>query len=155
MTTFKLSLIACGLATFTAFAAPQVLAAGSSPSTDTTPSANSYNDALQKVQAGDYLSAIPMLQQVAADDPSNADALNELGFSLRKVGRLPESLDAYKKALALNPSHIDANEYLGELYLVMKRPDLAKQQLDVLAKLCPNGCEQRNDLQEQLAAFKS
>lgn len=128
----------------------------STPSpTATKSSSASYDAALTKVNAGDYQNAIPMLQQVVAQDPNNADALNELGFSLRKTGRLSESLEAYQKALALNPSHIDANEYLGELYLVMKRPDLAQKQLDILTKLCPSGCEQRSDLQEQLAAFKS
>ena len=132
-----------------------VLAFGSDSSSDTSSSGDAYNTALQKIKDGKYNDAIPLLQQASASDPNNADALNELGFSLRKVGRLSESLDAYQKALALKPDHIDANEYLGELYLQMKRPDLAQKQLDVLARLCPSGCEQRSNLQEQLAAFKS
>jgi len=138
-------------------------AAGSSSSdttdtpspTATQSSSSAYDQALNKINAGDYASAIPLLKQSLAEDPNSADALNELGFSLRKTGNLQDSLVAYQKALALNPSHIDANEYLGELYLQMKRPDMAQKQLDVLAKLCPSGCEQRSDLQEQLAAFKS
>lgn len=138
-------------------------AAGSSSSdTTTTPSptatqssSSAYDTALNKINAGDYQGAIPLLQQSLTMDPNNADALNELGFSLRKTGNLSDSLIAYQKALALNPSHINANEYLGELYLQMKRPDMAQKQLDILAKLCPSGCEQRSDLQQQLAAFKS
>ncbi|HEX9446596.1 MAG TPA: tetratricopeptide repeat protein [Dongiaceae bacterium] len=117
-------------------------------------STNPYDAALAKINAGSYAEAIPLLQQSLAENAQNSDALNELGFSLRKVGRLPESLAAYKKALALNPGHINANEYLGELYLQMKQPDMAKKQLSILDKLCPSGCEQRSDLQEQISAYK-
>ncbi|HVJ32258.1 MAG TPA: tetratricopeptide repeat protein [Terriglobia bacterium] len=158
------AVIVAGMTAFLAGSLPHyALAFGSNSSSSTsTPSptatkssSNTYDTALNKINAGDYLGAIPLLQQSLAQDPNNSDALNELGFSLRKTGRLSESLEAYQKALALNPSHIDANEYLGELYLQMKRPDLAQKQLDVLARLCPSGCEQRSDLQQQLASFKS
>jgi tetratricopeptide (TPR) repeat protein len=141
------------------------LAFGSSSSSTTTTTgtvnttppaapADPYDAALAKINAGSYADAIPLLQQSLAANPQNSDALNELGFSLRKVGRLPESLTAYQKALALNPGHINANEYLGELYLQMKQPDLAKKQLAILDKLCPSGCEQRSDLEEQISAYK-
>jgi Flp pilus assembly protein TadD len=150
-------LIAAMLASAISLGASQaVLAFGSDSSDDTSSSSGTaYNTALAKIKDGKYDDAVPLLQQAAATDPKNADALNELGFSLRKLGRLSESLEAYQKALDLKPDHIDANEYLGELYLQMKRPDLAQKQLDVLTKLCPSGCEQRSDLQEQLAAYKS
>ena len=156
MTRLTTTVIAAGFAAFVSIALPQgTWASGSDATTDTSSSGNAYNTALEKIKDGKYNAAIPLLQQASADDPTNADALNELGFSLRKVGRLPESLEAYQKALSLKPDHIDANEYLGELYLEMKRPDLAQKQLDILTKLCPSGCDQRSDLQEQLAAFKS
>lgn len=126
-----------------------------SASNSATPSSSAtYDAALAKIKAGDYGSAIPLLQQSLASDPNNPDALNELGFSYRKLGHYSDSLDAYKKALALQPNHVDANEYLGELYLQMKRPDLAKQQLEILGKLCPSGCEQRGDLEKQIQSYQ-
>jgi tetratricopeptide (TPR) repeat protein len=150
------ALLSCGVPHFAQAAGSSSSDTTDTPSPTATPSSSSaYDTALNKINAGDYQGAIPLLQQSIAQDPNNADALNELGFSLRKTGNLQDSLAAYQKALALNPGHVDANEYLGELYLQMKRPDLAQKQLDVLAKLCPSGCEQRSDLQEQLAAFKS
>lgn len=156
MTKLTQGIYAASFAALIALSLPQQAAAfGSDSSDETTDSAKTYNTALEKIHDGKFEKAIPLLQQVVAQDPKNADAENELGFSLRKTGRLSESLDAYKKALELNPDHIDANEYLGELYLEMKRPDLAKTQLDILGKLCPSGCEQRTDLEEQVAAFKS
>ena len=115
---------------------------------------SAFDDALAKIKAGDYLGSIPLLQQSLAANPNNADALSELGHSLRKVGRLDESLQSYQKALALNPKHLNAAEYLGELYLDMKRPDLAREELEVLAALCPSGCEPRSELQERIAAYR-
>lgn len=114
---------------------------------------SAFDDAIAKIKAGDYAGSIPLLQQSLAANPSNADALSELGHSLRKVGRLDESLQSYQRALALNPKHLNATEYLGELYLEMKRPDLAINELEVLTALCPSGCEPRSELQEQIAAY--
>ena len=121
----------------------------STPRTDAT-----YDDALAKIKVGDYADSIPLLQQSLMTNPNNADALNELGHSLRKVGRLQDSLLAYQKALTLNPKHVNATEYLGELYLQMEQPDLARKQLEALALLCPSGCEQRTDLQAQIDAYR-
>ncbi len=126
----------------------------SSSSSSKSAGSESYTAAMTKINAGDYASAIPLLQQSLASNPKNPDALNELGFSYRKLGHLSDSLDAYRKALAIEPNHIDANEYLGELYLQMKRPDLAKQQLTLLDKLCPSGCEQRTELQEKISGYQ-
>lgn len=115
---------------------------------------SAFDDAMAKIKAGDYAGSIPLLQRSLAANPNDADALSELGHSLRKVGRLDESLQSYQKALAVNPKHVNAAEYLGELYLEMKRPDLAGKELEVLAALCPSGCEQRSELQEQIAAYR-
>lgn len=115
---------------------------------------SAFDDAIAKIKAGDYAGSIPLLQKSLAANPTNADALSELGHSLRKVGRLDESLQSYQKALALNPKHLNAAEYLGELYLEMKRPDLARKELEVLTGLCPSGCEPRSELEEQIAAYR-
>ena len=115
---------------------------------------SAFDDAIAKIKAGDYAGSIPLLQKSLAANPGNADALSELGHSLRKLGRLDESLQSYQKALALNPEHLNAAEYLGELYLEMKRPDLARKELEVLTALCPSGCEPRSELEEQIAAYR-
>jgi hypothetical protein len=43
-----------------------------------------------------------------------------------------EALKCYKEAVGLQPAHIDANEYLGELYLELKQPELADGRLALL-----------------------
>ena len=41
---------------------------------------------------------------------------------------------------------------LGELYVETGNMEKAKEQLAVLAKLCPGGCEEREDLQKAISA---
>jgi tetratricopeptide (TPR) repeat protein len=60
--------------------------------------------------------------------------------SLRKTGDFKTSLTYYTKALELEPDHKAAREYLGELYVETGNMAKAKEQLDVLARLCPGGC---------------
>ena len=38
------------------------------------------------IEGRDYANALPLLQQVVAKDPKNADAYNLMGFATRKSG---------------------------------------------------------------------
>jgi tetratricopeptide (TPR) repeat protein len=40
-----------------------------------------------------------------------------LGYSLRRMGRLPEAIEAYDRALAINPNFGQALEYRGIAHL--------------------------------------
>ena len=62
------------------------------------------------------------------------------------------SLTYYTKALELQPDHKAAREYLGELYVETGNMEKAKEELAILAKLCPGGCEEREDLQKAISA---
>ena len=73
--------------------------------------------ALHLIQKEDYADAIPHLKRALNVMQGNADILNLLGFTERMVGNYPDSLDYYQRALARNPDHKGAHEYLGELYL--------------------------------------
>ena len=48
--------------------------------------------------------------------------------------------------------HKGAHEYLGELYVETGDLASAREQLAVLTRLCPQGCEERKDLEEALAS---
>ena len=50
------------------------------------------------------------------------------------------------------PEHKSAREYLGELYVETGNMEKAREQLAVLARLCPGGCEEREDLQKAINA---
>src|SRR3546814_14717232 len=84
------------------------------------------------VEDGKYAEAIPLLEQVVAKDAKNADALNYLGYSNRQLGNNDAALAHYQAALAVEPDHRGANEYLGELYLTLGDLPKAEERLDVL-----------------------
>lgn len=103
-----------------------------------------------KMKAADYRGALDELK-VLADTNQHADVYNLMGFSLRKIGDYPTALTFYKKALDFDADHKGAREYLGELYVEMGDLPKAREQLAVLTKLCPQGCEEREDLEKMLA----
>ena len=104
-----------------------------------------------KIKSNDYAAALAELRDLA-EDTQQADVYNLLGFTLRKTGDFKTSLTYYTKALELQPDHKAAREYLGELYVETGNIEKAKEQLAVLAKLCPGGCEEREDLQKAINA---
>ena len=106
------------------------------------------------IKAERYKDAIPQLQKVIAQQPQNADAWNLLAYSQRKIDDLTASLENYNKALSIDPSHKDAHEYLGELYLRMGDLAKAEKQLKQLDNLCSFGCDQLDELKSAIAAYK-
>lgn len=104
-----------------------------------------------KIKAKDYAGALAELRELA-DDVQHADVYNLMGYTLRKSGDFKTSLTYYTKAIEMQPEHKAAREYLGELYVETGNMEKAKEQLAVLAKLCPGGCEEREDLQKAINA---
>ena len=92
-----------------------------------------------------YKKALALLIKSNKKKPNKADTLNYLGFTTRKLGDYVGGEKYYLQGLALEPNHIGINEYLGELYVVTNRIDLAKERLNIL-KSC--NCEEYNELKE-------
>ena len=144
-----LAVLAFGMFLFTVSAH----AAGSSDAPAATDLAEMLA-ARDHIKAERYKDAIPQLQRVVAQQPQNADAWNLLAYSQRKMDELTASLENYKKALSIDPSHKDAYEYLGELYLRMGNLAKAEKQLKRLDSLCSFGCDQIDELKAAIAAYK-
>jgi tetratricopeptide (TPR) repeat protein len=129
-------------------------AAGAARAADTTPSspppAANLKAAQAKIDSGDYRGAIPILTTYTKDHPNDADGLNLMGFSLRKTGQTDLALQYYNRALSLQPKHLGANEYLGELYVELGQVDKAKERLAILRGACGN-CRQAADLADFIA----
>jgi len=114
-------------------------------------SSGTYADAKALIYAGKFAEARAILKEVTAAEPANADAWNLLGFSARKTGDLRAASKAYSKALKLNPTHLGALEYQGEMYIQMGEIDKAKANLAALQAACGT-CEEMRDLQKALKA---
>jgi tetratricopeptide (TPR) repeat protein len=86
-----------------------------------------------------------------------ADIYNLLGFSYRKIDtpNLDKSFAAYIMALELDPNHVGAHEYLGELYLMKNQKDKAISILSDLEKLVGKDAEEYKDLFSAIEKFKS
>jgi Tfp pilus assembly protein PilF len=110
------------------------------------------------IQAKDWKKAIAELNAAVKAEPKNADAHNLLAYSNRKQAQpnLPKAFEHYKIALQLDPKHKGAHEYIGEAYLMDKKPEEAEKHLATLEKLCGNKtCEEYVDLSKSLAAYRA
>ena len=105
-----------------------------------------------KIKAADYEGAIAGLNAMVDRGVQHADVYNLLGFSLRKSGDLKPAETFYAKALEFDPAHKGALEYQGELFVKIGQLDRARQNLKTLSLLCPQGCEEREDLEKAIAA---
>jgi tetratricopeptide (TPR) repeat protein len=123
-------------------------------STTTEQPSLTYNDAQALIDVEDFQGAIDILMPLAETEPENADVFNLLGYSHRKLEMYEEALGYYTTALELNPEHLGANEYLGELYLETHQPELAQERVEVLKEVCPEGCEELEELEAALAAYQ-
>ncbi len=98
-----------------------------------------------------YTSAINRLISIVVSDSGSADAWNLLGFASRKDGKLQKAAEAYEQALAIDPDHKGALEYQGELFVALGEREAAEANLDKLIALCPDSCEELEDLADALA----
>lgn len=133
--------------------AGQALAMGSD-STAPAAKVDSYKEAVKLIDKEQYAKAIPLLQAAIKEKGEYADALNQLGYANRKLGNWPASMENYLKALKLEPNHLGANEYLGELYLDQKDLAGAEGQLAKLKAACGD-CDEYNELAESIADYKT
>jgi tetratricopeptide (TPR) repeat protein len=98
-----------------------------------------------------YKKAQKLLLKSNKEKPLQADTLNYLGFTTRKLGDYEKGEEYYLLGLKIEPNHKGINEYLGELYVVTERIDLAKERLEVL-KSC--NCEEYDELKEIIEGTK-
>jgi predicted Zn-dependent protease len=113
-----------------------------------------YTRAKAMIEAKNYTNALPILKQLVARDPKNADAYTLIGYATRKLGDANGSLQYYNTALSLDPKHIGAHEYIGEAYLMLDRPKEAEQQLARLDSICIFGCTEYRMLKTAIANYK-
>jgi tetratricopeptide (TPR) repeat protein len=79
--------------------------------------------------------------------PDAANVHNELGYTYRKLGRLDKAFEHYERALAIDPRHRGAHEYIGEAYLMKGDVAGAERHLEALRSICTLPCEEMRDLQ--------
>lgn len=101
----------------------------------------------------DWPAAQALLREALARDPRNAEYHNLYAYTTR-MGANPDMnlvFKHYNEALAIDPRHRGAHEYLGEAYLMVGNVAKAKEHLAVLDKLCFFGCSEYTELKNAIA----
>ena len=102
------------------------------------------------IAGGNYAGARAVLEAIVAVDPTDADAYALLGFAARKGGDRDSAFGFYQRAIALEPGHLGAHEYLGELFVDTGELEAARRQLAIVASLCGTECEAYRDLRSAI-----
>ena len=143
-----------------------VFSAGSGGSEDNSKTKSNYEKAVTYIKAAKkhekkgklekankkYAKAQELLIKSNEKKPNDADTLNYLGFTTRKLGDFENGEKYYLQGLTIDPNHKGINEYLGELYVATKRHNLAIERLEVL-KSC--NCEEYEQLKAVIAGEPS
>jgi len=113
-----------------------------------------YAAAVTAIKSADFTGAIRRLEGVVARDGTNADAYNWLAYAIRQNGDPGRSIPLYQKALALDPKHRGAHEYIGEAYLALGNVAKAREHLARLNSLCFFPCSEYRDLKKAVEAYE-
>ena len=113
-----------------------------------------YAAAVTAIKVNKFAEAIPLLQRVVTRDAGNADAFNWLAYATRRNGDPAASLPLYEKALAIDPKHRGAHEYIGEAYLMLGNVAKAKEHLARLDSLCFLPCSEYTDLKKAVERYE-
>ena len=101
-------------------------------------------------KTGHYRAALEYLRATKIKD---ARIETYIGFATRKLGDVTGALKHYTAALEFDPSDTVARSYLGEAYLALKKPDLARAELSQIEMRCGKHCKEYTDLSKALAEF--
>jgi Tfp pilus assembly protein PilF len=113
-----------------------------------------YTAAVKAINGEKFAAAIPLLEGVVKRDTANADAYNWLAYATRKTGDPAAAIPIYEKALAIDPKHRGAHEYIGEAYLMLGNVAKAREHLARLDKLCFFSCEEYRDLKKAVESYE-
>ena len=117
-----------------------------------------YERAKKYIDENNYKKSLKVLKSLTKREDLlgfRADIYNLLGFSYRKLSNpeLEKSFAAYMMAIEINPKHIGAHEYLGELYLMMNNKDKAFEMLVKLETIAGTSSKEYLDLKKAIEEY--
>ena len=147
---FVVFLGACLIGTFT-FAAGS--SSNSSSSSDRYGASSAETNRFSKINA---LIRLEKFSEAHAElknlspQTDEAERQNLLGFTARKSGDLAAAASYYNTALTIDPKHIGALEYQGELFIQLGDIEKAQGNLAKLEKICWLPCNEEYKLRSAL-----
>ena len=110
-----------------------------------------YTRALNFIEQERFFEAKKVLKAYTKSKPEDSFGWTLYAFSERKLGGLEKARGLYEKALSLDAENKAALEYQGELFVELNMPALAQANLEKLNVLCPNSCEEAEQLKSFIA----
>lgn len=114
-----------------------------------------YMAGKEAVDRKDWEEATRRFERALVRDPDNADLHNYLGYANRNLKRYDLAFKYYKQAIALEPRRRGAHEYIGETYLITGDLSGAEKHLAALRDICLLPCEELDDLDRAVKAYRA
>jgi Flp pilus assembly protein TadD len=111
-----------------------------------------YVQAVSLINERRYDEALASLAKAAETFGPHPDILTYEGYTWRKKGDYARAETYYRQALAIDPKHIGATEYYGELKAARGDIAGARVMLAKLDKLCAYGCADAEELRRWIDA---
>jgi Flp pilus assembly protein TadD len=143
--------------TLAAVLATASFAVTAAPSMDEPSVSDRIANAHKAIQSKSWSTAMFELNQALREEPRNPEVHNLLGYTyrIRPNPDLPKSFEHYNTALKYNPNHKATLEYMGEAYLMDKKPEEADKLLARLETVCGNKtCPEYQELFKAIADYK-
>jgi predicted Zn-dependent protease len=80
--------------------------------------------------AGDFGTAIPLLQQIIQREPDVASNYTALGLAFERTNQTPEAIEAFTTALKREPLDANVHRYLAEAYLAAGQTEASRREAD-------------------------
>jgi tetratricopeptide (TPR) repeat protein len=113
-----------------------------------------YAAAHKAIEAKDWSGAVAKLKMSERRNPDSADLQNYLGYSYRNLKQYDLAFMHYKRAIAIDPRHRGAHEYIGEAYLMTGDLASAQKHRELLQGICLLGCDELTDLDRAIADYR-
>ena len=114
-----------------------------------------YAAGKRAAEGKDWAQAVQLYQRAEKRNPDHADLHNSLGFAYRNLKQYDRAFEHYKRAIELDPRHRGAHEYIGEAYLLFGDLPNAEKHLAALREICLLPCEELQDLERAVTAFRT
>jgi len=114
---------------------------------DTPPEIAQAEDDIQK---NDFTAAETLLKQAIDKDPKNYQAWFDLGFALNRLGRVEDSIHAYRQSVAAKPEVFETNLNLGLMLVRFNSPE-AERYLRAATTLKPTAQPEEGQARAWLA----